>query len=135
MPVEIGCVMWFGMCNANTGAAVAVYVGSSHSPEEYREASMEEDSSSAWWLFKRLQKLIYPRWWEYSDKYLDVRKKLNRFQENVYKEQLKVEKKALESWNQGNSDEAKEILSNFTSEKLATLLDEVRAILTSFSPT
>jgi dipeptidase len=135
IPVEIGCVMWFGMCGANTGAAVPVYMGSSHSPEEYREASMEEDSTSAWWKFKRLQKLIYPRWWEYSDKYLDVRKKLNQFQKNVYKEQLKVEKKVLESWNLGNRDEAKKLLSNFTSEKLATLLDEVRAILTSFSPT
>jgi len=131
IPVEIGCVMWFGMCGANTGAAVPIYMGSSHSPEEYQEASMEEDSTSAWWKFKRLQKLIYPRWWEYSDKYLDVRKKLNQFQKNVYKEQLKVEKKVLESWNLGNRDEAKELLTNFTSEKLSTLLNKVREIVSN----
>lgn len=133
MPVEIGCVMWFGMCGANTGAAVPVYVGSSRVPEEYREASMEEDSTSAWWQFKRLQKLIYPRWWEYSDRYLDIRKKLNQFQESVYKDQLIVEKKVLESLNQGHSDEAKELLSDFTYEKLKALLDEVREILASTS--
>ena len=37
MPVEIGCVMWFGISNANTGAAVPVYVRSLRVPEEYRE--------------------------------------------------------------------------------------------------
>lgn len=129
MPFEIGCVMWFGMGGANTSAAVPVYVASSRAPEEYKEASLQEDTTSAWWQFKRLQKMIYPSRWEYSNSYIDVRKKLNQIQKNIFDEKFEVEKRAHEAWKLGNCEEAKELLSNFTYEKLAEILDKVQEIL------
>jgi dipeptidase len=131
MPIEIGCLMWYGMCNANTNSAVPVYVGSSLVPEEYTEATLKEDKESAWWQFKRLQTMIYPRRWEYSDNYLDVRKSLNRFQELVMDEKIELEKKALAAWEKGRVDEGKKLLSDFTYQKLKAALDKVREMLNS----
>ncbi|MFB0565992.1 MAG: hypothetical protein ACETWK_09985 [Candidatus Aminicenantaceae bacterium] len=91
--------------------------------------SKRQDSKSAWWQFERLQKMIYPRLWEYSDTYLDVRKKLNQMQNNIFEEKIEMEKRALEAWKLGNSDVAKELLSNFTYEKLAAILDKVLEII------
>ncbi len=131
VPVEIGCVMWFGMCSANANAAVPIYVGSSQVPEEYTESSLKEDKESAWWRFKRLQTTIYPQRWQYSGIYLDVRKALNRFQEAVREERREMEQNALAAWKKGCIDEGKKLLSDFTYQKLEAILDEVRAILNS----
>jgi dipeptidase len=133
MPIEIGCVMWFGMGSANSNAAVPVYVGSSLVPEEYTEASLKEDKASAWWRFKRLQTMIYPQRWDYSDSYLDVREELNRFQELIVSEKIELEKRVLEAWKMGKSDRGKKLLSDFTYAKLNAILDEVRAILNTSS--
>jgi len=126
IPREIGCVMWHGMCGANTSVAVPVFVGSTRVPEEFTAASYREDDESAWWQFERLQKLVYPRWWEYTDAYFDVRKKLNIYQEAIYKDCAIVEEKALRMWKQGDTKKVKELLTNFTYEKLGEALKMVK---------
>ena len=126
MPVEIGCVMWHGMGGANTSVAVPLYAGSSRVPKEYGNAPYTEDSLSAWWQFERLQKKFYPRWWEYSGDYYDVRKKLNRFQESIFKESEKLEQKAGKLWEQGLNEEVNRLLSGFTYKKLEQALSEAK---------
>jgi dipeptidase len=125
MPLEIGCVMWHGMSGANTSIAVPVYVGSSKVPKEYTNASYTEDSVSAWWQFEDLQKQLYTRWWEYSPDYFDLRKKLNKFQELVFKESSAVEDKAIKLWNQGETRNAKECLTTHTYKMLVQALKEI----------
>ena len=126
MPVETGCVMWHGMGGANTSVAVPIYAGSSRVPKEYEDAPYIEDSTSAWWQFERLQKKFYSRWWEYSDAYFDVRKKLNRFQESVFKESERLEEKARELLKQGLNEEVNRLLSGFTYKKLEQALSEAK---------
>jgi dipeptidase len=125
MPPEIGCVMWHGMSGANTGIAIPLYVGSSKVPEEYTNAAYTEDSESAWWHFERLQKQLYPRWWEYSPAYFDVRKKLNKFQELVFKENVVVEEKAILLWKSGDTRKAKERLTTHTYKMLEQALKTI----------
>jgi dipeptidase len=124
IPREIGCVMWHGMSGANTSIAVPIYVGSSKVPREYTNASYTEDSESAWWQFERLQKQLYPRWWEYSPTYFDVRKQLTKFQELVFKENAAVEETAIKLWKQGKTRKAKELLSTHTYKMLEQALKQ-----------
>ena len=131
MPLEFGCVMWHGMSGANTSIAVPVYVGSSKVPKEYTDAPYNADPVSAWWQFERLQKQLYPRWWEYSPAYFDVRKKLNKFQELVFKESADVEEKATKLWKQGETRKAKEHLTTHTYEMLEGALKEAVDALSS----
>lgn len=124
MPLEIGCVMWHGMSGANTSIAVPIYIGSSKVPREYTNASYTEDSKSAWWQFERLQKQHYPRWWEYSPAYFDLRKKLTKFQELVFKENSAVEEKAIKLWESGETGKAKECLTMHTYKMLEQALKQ-----------
>jgi len=124
MPVEVGCVMWHGMSGANTSIAIPVYAGSTKVPEEYTSAPYRYDSVSAWWQFERLQRLFYPRWWEYAEEYPDVRKRLRGFQESVFKECVEIEETALKSRDAENPLSMEAILSNFTFKVLKSALKE-----------
>lgn len=124
MPVEVGCVMWHGMSGANTSIAVPVYAGSTKVPEEYTSAPYRYDSVSAWWQFERLQKLFYPRWWEYVEEYPDVRKRLRGIQESIFKESAKIEAAALAPRDAENPLGIDVILSNFTYKTLRDALKE-----------
>jgi dipeptidase len=126
MPLEIGCVMWHGMSGANISLAVPIYVGSMKVPKEYTTASYDYGIGSAWWQFERLQRLVYPRVWEYSDVYLDVRKTLNRFQETIFKESGVVEEKALKLWKRGDNKGMKELLTNHTYKMLEDALKDTK---------
>ncbi len=124
MPVEVGCVMWFGMSGANTSPAAPVYAGSTKVPGEYTSASYRYDSVSAWWRFERLQRLFYPRWWEYAEEYPDVRKKLRVFQERVFKESAEIEASVLKPRDVENPLGVDVILSDFTYKMLKGALTE-----------
>lgn len=135
MPVEVGCVMWHGMSGANTGIAVPVYAGSTKVPEEYTSAPYRYDSVAAWWQFERLQKLFYPRWWEYAEEYPDVRKKLRAFQETLFKESAEIEESALKPRDAENPLSVEDILSNFTYKTLKdTLKEAIKTASLSESP-
>jgi dipeptidase len=127
MPVEIGCVMWYGMSGANTSIAVPVYAGSSNIPVEYTSATYRYDSVSAWWQFERLQNLFYPRMWEYADEYPDLKKRLREFQEIIFNETEAVEKKALTGSDTSNPLGVDVLLSNHTYKSLQDALKEVAA--------
>jgi len=123
--------MWFGMCGANASAAVPVYTGSNRVPEEYTESTLEADTFSAWWQFENLQKLVYPGWWEYSEGYLDVKKKLDEFQNGLFSETPEMEKRVIEQWKNGEQGKAKEILSDYTYEKLDEALKVAKKAISS----
>jgi len=124
MPVEVGCVMWHGMSGANTSIAVPVYAGSTKVPEEYVSAPYRYDSVSAWWQFERLQRLFYPRLWEYAEEYPDVKKRLRGFQESVFKECVEIEESVLKQRDVENPVSVEDILSNFTYKVLKDALKE-----------
>jgi dipeptidase len=124
MLMETGCVMWHGMSGANTSIAIPIYAGSSKVPREYTNAPYTEDTVSAWWQFEGLQKQLYPRWWEYSPAYFDIRKKMNKFQELVFKENASVEEKAIKLWKQGETGKAKELLTTHTYKMLEQALKQ-----------
>jgi dipeptidase len=128
MPRDLGCVMWHGMCGANTSVAVPIYVGSTTVPVEYTDAPYQADSVSAWWQFERLQKCFYPRLWEYPDSYLDIRKQLNRFQERVFKESAVIEEEALKLWKQGDSEGTRDRLSRHTYKMLKDALIKAKQL-------
>ncbi len=129
IPPEIGCLMWYGMCSANSNIAIPVYLGSSRVPEEYKKASYTYDSMSAWWQFESLQKLVYPRQWEYAEKYHVIRKELDRLQDEIFIESFAVKNKALTLWERWEVKEAKELLTNHTYEKLNNTLKMVMETL------
>lgn len=128
MPREIGSLMWFGMSSGNSSVMVPVYAGSSSVPDPYTFAEYNYDPVSAWWQFEQLQRRIYPRTWEYSHDYLDVRQKLNQFQEIVFKRNADVENKAINLYKEGQIEKVKNLLTDHTYSNLVDALVEVKTI-------
>ena len=132
LPRDIGCVMWHGMGGANTSVAVPVYLGGSKIPEAYTDASFSEDFESAWWQFERIQKRLYPSIGKYAHGYPDVRKALDAFQDDVFEEQRELEAKFMLVWERGRLEEAKDLTSHFTFQKLNDALQISNDALISF---
>jgi len=55
-----------------------------------------------------------------------VRKKLNKFQDSVFKESDELEKKARKLWEKGGIEEVNRLLSDFTYKKLEQALSEAK---------
>ena len=126
---DIGCTMWFGMNGGNSNVLIPIFAGSSKVPVSYMDASVEYDSTSAWWQFERLQNLIYPRSGEYAESYKDAAKRLSETQDRIFHETEMIRTKAMELLNRGNITAANEILSNHTYENLSRALSEARTLI------
>jgi len=129
LPPNLGYKLWYGMSGVNTNISIPIYMGSSKVPNEYMESSLIYDPKSAWWQFKRLQELIYPRWWEYNNNFLDVRNELDQYQKIIFQETTAIEEKAIEFYQQGNIKKADQLLTNHTYEKLQEALNKIKGII------
>ena len=131
MPTEVGCVMWFGFCGANTGIAAPLYCGSSRVPKEYTFAPLTEDLRSGWWRFDALQRILYPERWVTSRFFCGVRSRFDRAQENLFKETPNVEGEVLTLLEKGEDEEARKLLSDHTYVALDLALQETTRALSS----
>jgi len=129
LPSGLGNIMWFGMNGANTSIAVPVLAGCKKIPEEFTFAPISEDAHSAWWQFKKFQRLIYPDRWKYADSYSDARIKLNDFQQTVINDFKTVQLQALSLYKKDKSVEAEQLLTNFTCEKLERSLQFIKDMI------
>ena len=76
-----------------------------------------------------MQQLIFPRWWEYADGFLDVRKKLDQYQKVIFQEVATIEDKVIEYYRQKEIEKADLLLTNYTYEKLQENFKKINDIL------
>ena len=123
VPVGLGCMMWFGYCGAGINAMAPIYMANHDIPKPYADSKIEYDKNDAWWQFRLLKKCFYPSTWDFSDEYPKHNAKLHQFQEQIFTQTKKIEKKAEELYKRGNNEKAAMLLNSYSNEELLRILN------------
>jgi dipeptidase len=114
LPDPIGGVVWLAMDNVATSIYIPVYSGVTDLPEYYKTPGRTQGytHNSAWWAFNRLGTLAAQRW---GDMRHDVDKVWDEWQTELFENQDKFEKRALQLY-QEDLEETREYLTDYTSQ-------------------
>lgn len=93
LPDEIGGICWFGPDKAASTVFAPFYVGVTDLPEVYQTGNTDNfDHQTAWWAFNFVSNWAVIR---YDLMIKDIKEKQQQIEDRVFKDQAKVEKKAL----------------------------------------
>lgn len=124
IPREISNLMWLCMSSPCVSVYVPVYAGSSKAPKEYTLGEGKYDSASAWWAFDMLQRLVDDC--IINRKY--IREIWDYFERKELERQTNFEKVVLQVY-EYNAALAKELLTEYTYEKLSIVLDIAKVLV------
>ncbi|MGD9993173.1 MAG: dipeptidase [Salinivirgaceae bacterium] len=112
LPDDIGGVLWLAQDNIATSVYIPVYAGTTDLPQSYKTPGRVNGFTyeSAWWAFNRMSTLAAQRWGAIR---YDVDAVFVPMQEELFKNQAKFEKEALEI---SNPKKRKKILTEYTME-------------------
>lgn len=110
LPNEIGGVVWLAQDNIATSIYIPVYCGVTDLPKSYKTPGRVNGYTykSAWWAFNRLGTLTAQRW---GDMRHDVDAVWGPMQKELFENQLKIEKEALQI---NSLNKRKAYLTNYT---------------------
>ncbi len=113
LPDEIGGVVWLAMDNVASSIYIPVYCSVTDLPEPYKTPGRPNGytTESAWWAFNRLGTLAAQRW---GDMRQDVERAWMPWQEELLKNQPKVEEEALALYREGNPGKTVAFLTGYT---------------------
>lgn len=146
MPVDIGCIYW--RCSAEPCCSILTpwYCGITETPKEYYKAvdvrenlTLEHHFSElpdkfrpvagmAWWVFKRLQDKVNA---DYRGRTGIVRAEFERYEAGVFAAQPKVEKKALEVY-QNDKSAAIRYLTDYSRAVAVSAISKARELTKQF---
>ncbi len=112
LPNDVGGVVWLAQDNVANSVYIPVYCSVTDLPESYKTPGRPNGytTESAWWAFNRLGTLAAQRW---GDMRHDVRNEFDPLQEELLKNQLEIEKQALEL----KGKKRREFLTNYTMQQ------------------
>jgi dipeptidase len=112
LPDAIGGVVWLAMDNVATSIYIPVYCCVEDLPEPYKAPGRDGyTTESAWWAFNRLGTLAAQRW---GDMRHDVDAVWLPWQQELFDEQILVEKKASELYSPKKPNEAIQYLTQYS---------------------
>ena len=113
LPDEIGGVVWLAQDNVATSIYIPVYCSVTDLPESYKTPGRVKGytNQSAWWAFNRLGTLTAQRWGEMR---YDVTEVWSAWQQELFTNQEKIEKAAMEVYNPKKPEKAISLLTNYT---------------------
>ena len=113
LPDEIGGVAWLAQDNVASSIYIPVYSAVTDLPESYKTPGRPNGytTASAWWAFNRLGTLTAQRW---GDMRHDVRAVWDPWQEKLFNEQEAFERKAMELYDAGKTQELNNYLTDYT---------------------
>jgi len=123
LPKELGTLMWHGLGNATTSVMVPIYMGSTKVPAPYMDSPEKYDTSSAYWQFRLIGTMLYPRRWIYAAPYKSVRQKLDLHQLGIKSRNMWVEWLAPMYSNIHGVEALKNLLTDHTYDELQRALD------------
>ena len=112
LPDAIGGVVWLAMDNVATSIYIPVYCSVEDLPASYKTPGRDGyTTESAWWAFNRMGTLAAQRW---GDMRHDVDAVWSSWQQELFEEQILIEKKATELYNPKKPNEAIKFLTQYS---------------------
>lgn len=112
LPDAIGGVVWLAMDNVATSIFIPVYCSVEDLPASYKTPGRDGyTTESAWWAFNRMGTLAAQRW---GDMRHDVDAVWSSWQQELFDEQILIEKNATELYNPKKPNEAIKFLTQYS---------------------
>ncbi len=114
LPDEVGGVVWLAQDNIASSIYIPVYCSVTDLPKSYKTPGRPNGYTreSAWWAFNRLGTLAAQRW---GDMHKDIDVVWNPWQEELFSNQVKIEKEAQDLLKQ-SPVKAKKYLTEYTNK-------------------
>ena len=118
LPDPVGGISWFAFDNPGQSARIPIFAGVTELPPSFEVCAQHRfRSDSAAWAFRRANKLATFKWGQ-TKEYIE--KAIKQFEEKAFNDLPDVEKKVLELYNGGKTEEdilkAKQYLTKYTND-------------------
>ena len=118
LPDPVGGICWFAFDNPGQSARIPIFAGVTELPPSFEVCAQHRfRNDSAAWAFRRANKLATFKWGQAKE---HIEKAINDFEEKAFADLPDIEKKVLELYNDGKSEEgilkAKEYLTKYTND-------------------
>lgn len=118
LPDPIGGISWFAFDNPGESARIPIFAGVTELPASFEVCAQHRfRTDSAAWAFRRANRLATVRWGA-AGEYIE--NAIKEFEDKAFMELPQVEKKALELYNGGKTEEdiakAKQYLTKYTND-------------------
>jgi len=118
LPDPIGGISWFAFDNPGESARIPIFAGVTELPSSFEVCAQHRfRTDSAAWAFRRANRLATVRWGT-AGEYIE--NAIKEFEDKAFMELPQVEKKALELYNGGKSEDdiakAKQYLTKYTND-------------------
>jgi dipeptidase len=118
LPDPVGGICWFSFDNPGQSARIPIFAGVTELLPSFKVGAQHRfRSDSAAWAFRRANKLATFKWGQTKE---HIEKAINEFEEKAFTDLPDVEKKALEFYNGGKTEEdilkAKQYLTKYTND-------------------
>jgi dipeptidase len=118
LPDPVGGICWFAFDNPGQSARIPIFAGVTELPSSFEVCAQHRfRSDSAAWAFRRANKLATFKWGQAKE---HIEKTIKEFEDKAFTDLPDVEKKALELYNGGKTEEdilkAKQYLTKYTSD-------------------
>lgn len=121
MPGEIGSVLWFGEDSPDTTVYVPVYAGTTEVPVEWSTGDRKSfDQDCAWWAFNFINNYAQLNW---NAMYPVIRERKFEIEDALFAEQAEIDAAAMELYNKGDLEGAKEYVTNYVCETMNEVKD------------
>jgi len=118
LPDLVGGICWFAFDNPGQSARIPIFAGVTELPSSFEVCAQHRfRRDSAAWAFRRANKLATFKWGEAKE---HIEKAINDFEEKAFADLPEIEKKVLELYSDGKSEEgilkAKQYLTKYTND-------------------
>jgi dipeptidase len=118
LPDPIGGICWFAFDNPGESARIPIFAGVTELPASFEVCAQHRfRTDSAAWAFRRANRLATVRWGA-AEEYIE--NAIKEFEDKAFMELPQVEKKALELYNGGKTEEdivkAKQYMTKYTND-------------------
>lgn len=118
LPDPVGGICWFAFDNPAESARIPIFAGVRELPKSFEIGAQHRyRTDSAAWVFRRANRLATVRWGEAGP---IIQKTLQEFEEKAFADLPLIEKKALELYGDGTSEEAlqkvRQYLTKYTND-------------------
>jgi dipeptidase len=116
LPNDIGGILWYGVDDNYTTVYMPLYISMEKPPYTIKVGSISDFTmESAFWVFNLVANYAYPR---YSLMIKDIQAAQSKLESNFQNSQPAIEKAALDLYNTGKQDLAKEFLNDYTNNQV-----------------
>lgn len=121
LPDAIGGVTWFGPDRPATSVLMPFYAGARDLPQSIQTANiLKYDKNSMWTAFNYTANYAMLKY-QYLIK--DIRARQSKFEQRAFEDQKKLEKEALDKWEQGRKKQARMMLTEYSDKNARKVLN------------